>query len=693
MIALSTTVLAGALAEIAASATISNGMNGIIGNRADAVFMRSVRAISAGFRSLAGYEDDEVFRQIIRSVDLAFKRSFHRYIDTISTQSSNYLERIAVESIRREFDKLELDGSVVAPSSISEAVRPLLASLAAGSVDPGLPTLATAVKSLVTWCEQHAHPFPEAFQRVLTENAPNDQPSWLDSFRSELAKEIVNNEAYQRLLVVSNLSSIADVSERIDTTSKLLSSDVRHIRDTVQTIDQRVYRIQEAQADQQNYLRQLISLLPPVGLTSGHDACLRVLGSCMFNRDGQPTPASLILINAFAGCYAVDQIDRHARLTLIREVHTRLTEGLESEAYITRFDAGEFDIILRDIDSTIDLHDSCRRIAGLFLRPFEVSGNFLTLTPKLGAALSPEHGFSPDSLLRNADLALRHALPYGAEDIVIFRHGLRSDADARRSLEHDLREALGNCEFYLVYQPVVRIDGDLISGFEALIRWSNTRRGHVSPADFIPVAEEMGLMPEIEQWIMKTACIHATQWPEDIRLAVNVSPIQFKSRNFVDFIRDTLTASGLSINRLELEVTEGIFLEEATAYIQILEEFRRLGVRITLDDFGTGYSSLGYLRNTPLNTIKIDQSFSRGIGHGGANGSIVLAILALCKSMDLDVIAEGIESDYELGVLRELGCGYAQGYLFGRPLTQSEAIKAAKRGTVGRGVASSELVK
>lgn len=145
MIALSTTVLAGALAEIAASATISNGMNGIIGNRADAVFMRSVRAISAGFRSLAGYEDDEVFRQIIRSVDLAFKRSFHRYIDTISTQSSNYLERIAVESIRREFDKLELDGSVVAPSSISEAVRPLLASLAAGSVDPDLPTLATAV--------------------------------------------------------------------------------------------------------------------------------------------------------------------------------------------------------------------------------------------------------------------------------------------------------------------------------------------------------------------------------------------------------------------------------------------------------------------------------------------------------------------------------------------------------------------
>lgn len=693
MIALSTTVLAGALAEVAAAATINNGINGIIGNRADAVFTRSVRAISAGFRSLAGHEDEEVSRQIILSVNSAFKRSFYRYIDTISTQSSNHIERIAVEDLRREFDKVELDGSAFNPFSISHAVRPLLAGLTTGAVDPDLPALAIVVKCVVGWCEQHAGPFPESFARILTERAPNNQPSWLDSFRSELANETVNNEAYQKLLIVSNLSSISEVSSIINSISISLSSDICHIKTTVQTIDQRVYQIQEAQADQNHYFRQLISLLPPVGLTSGNDACLRVLASCMFDRDGQPTPASLIILSAFYRCYAIEQLDRHARLTLIREVHGRLTEGLEREAYIMRFDAGEFDIVLRNIKSIIDLQELCTRVARLFLRPFEVDGNMLTLTPKLGAALSPEHGFSPESLQRNADLALRYALPYGTDDIVIYRRGLRSDADARRSLEHDLRSALRNSEFYLVYQPIVRIEGNLISGFEALIRWSNAKRGHVSPADFIPVAEEMGLLPEIGEWIVRTACIHATQWPEDIRLAVNVSPIQFKSRKFVDLVRTALTASGLNASRLELEVTEGIFLEESQAYNDILDDFRRLNVRITLDDFGTGYSSLGYLRNAPISTIKIDQSFSRGIGRGGANGSIVIAILALCKSMELDVIAEGIESDYELGVLQELGCSYAQGYLFGRPLTQSESIKAAKRGTVERGAAGSKLAK
>lgn len=684
MIALSTTVLAGALAEVAASATLSNAINGIVGNRTDAVFVRSIRAISAGFRSLSGNRDLDFSNQIMISVDAAFRRSFYRYIKTISTQSSNYEERIAVDCIKREFDKLAADKSVLDALSVSEAVRPILASVEHMNINSKSAALAITLNSMTSWCKQHAHPFPYAFERILTERAPNDQPSWIDAFRSELAVEIVNNTAYAQLLIVSNLSTIGEATYAIDATARALASNMQNVSQAVQVIEHKVFEIQEVQTEQLTHLRNLISLLPPVGSTSGHDTCLRVLGSCMFSNDGHPTPAGLIILNAFSEYYAIDHLDRQARLTLIRDVHTRLTESLGSDAYVSRFDAGEFDVILRNMTSIVELQRVSGQIILALLRPFEVAGSAVLLTPKIGAALSPEHGFSPDSLLRNADLALRHALAYRVDDIVIYRPELRTNADSRISLECDLRDALNKNEFRLTYQPIVRLDNNMISGFEALIRWTNPKRGDVSPADFIPVAEEMGLLPKIGAWLMRTACTHAARWPGHLRVSVNVSPIEFNSNSIVNIIEDALASSGLSPSRLELDITEGIFLGDPSVYNPILEGIRRMHVRMSLDDFGTGYSSLGYLRQAPLNSIKIDQSFSRGIGRNSANGAIAAAILGLSKSMGLEVIAEGVESEDDLAALQKLGCTYAQGYLFGRPLTPSETLIVAKRGAVER---------
>jgi EAL domain-containing protein (putative c-di-GMP-specific phosphodiesterase class I) len=245
-------------------------------------------------------------------------------------------------------------------------------------------------------------------------------------------------------------------------------------------------------------------------------------------------------------------------------------------------------------------------------------------------------------------------------------------------LENDLRKAIGRGELELYYQPVVDAKTEALSGFEALVRWHHPSRGMISPSTFIQLAEECGVIVHLGEWVLRTACAHAAKWPENIRVAVNLSPVQFTEPNLPNTIVSALANAGLAPRRLEIEITEGVFLVESEATDDMFARLKGIGVRLALDDFGTGYSSLGYLRKTPFDKIKIDQSFVRGAAaKGSRNAAIIRAIVSLAESLGMDTTAEGAETHDELALIRDLGCSHVQGFIFGRPMVAEEADKLA----------------
>ena len=247
--------------------------------------------------------------------------------------------------------------------------------------------------------------------------------------------------------------------------------------------------------------------------------------------------------------------------------------------------------------------------------------------------------------------------------------GMHSAAEERRKLDEDMRGALLRGEFRLVYQPIVSLEKEKIIGFEALIRWQHPTRGPVSPADFIPIAEENGLIEAIGEWTLRQACDEAAQWAVDARVAVNISATQFVNPKFPDLVANCLAQSGLARERLEIEITEGVFVSESDATDRQFALIKKLGVRLVLDDFGTGYSSLGYLKRAPFDKIKIDQSFVRGASLGeNRNAAIIKAIVTLAEALNLETTAEGVETQDEIDFIRNLGCSHIQGFVFGRPL-------------------------
>ncbi|HEV7636790.1 MAG TPA: EAL domain-containing protein, partial [Bradyrhizobium sp.] len=251
-------------------------------------------------------------------------------------------------------------------------------------------------------------------------------------------------------------------------------------------------------------------------------------------------------------------------------------------------------------------------------------------------------------------------------------------AQKRRDLEVDLRRAFANCEFELHYQPLVDIAADRISGFESLLRWRHPEKGMISPADFIPVAEDIGLIVSLGEWVLREACSEAAKWPADIKVAVNLSPVQFRSKNLVQVVISALAHSGLSPLRLELEITESLFLAETEANLAILHQLRELGVGISMDDFGTGYSSLSYLRSFPFDKIKIDQSFVRGLGGNRDAQAIVRSIVSLGVGLGVTITAEGVETEAELRCLRAEGCHEGQGFLFSAARPNAEIVELLK---------------
>jgi predicted signal transduction protein with EAL and GGDEF domain len=293
----------------------------------------------------------------------------------------------------------------------------------------------------------------------------------------------------------------------------------------------------------------------------------------------------------------------------------------------------------------------------------------------VGISIAPNDGSDPDKLLKNADLALYRAKSDGRDSYRFFEPDMDAKMQLRRKMEIDLRRALTLGEFEVYYQPLITLKTERISGFEALLRWHHPERGMVPPLEFIPVAEEIGLIGQIGAWVLKRACLEAATWPDGIHIAVNLSPAQFKQRAVVLDVVAALGASGLPAHRLELEITESVLMQDTESTIGILDELRNLGVGISMDDFGTGYSSLAYLQKFPFDKIKIDRSFVNDLSKRPQSIAIVRAVAAMSSSLGMKTTAEGVETEEQLQTLKEEGCTEVQGYLFSKPVPAAQAAE------------------
>ena len=360
---------------------------------------------------------------------------------------------------------------------------------------------------------------------------------------------------------------------------------------------------------------------------------------------------------------------------LLRAVARRLSGALRESDVVARLGGDEFAIIQTSIATPEDASHFAIRLVELIGEPYDIDGHHVIVGASVGIALAPGDGDNPDRLLKNADMALYRAKGDGRGTFRFFEPEMDARVQARRALELDLRKALVAGEFEMFYQPLVNLSDNAVTGFEALLRWRHPVRGMVSPADFIPLAEEIGLIVPLGEWVLRQACAEAATWPDHVKVAVNLSPVQFKSRNLLPAVMMALASSGLPATRLELEITESVLLSESEANLATLHQLRALGVRISMDDFGTGYSSLSYLRTFPFDKIKIDQSFVRELSASGDCMAIVRAVAGLGSSLGIPTTAEGVETDEQLEWLRGEGCTEVQGYLFSPPRPAHEIAR------------------
>ncbi|RYB05339.1 EAL domain-containing protein [Lichenibacterium ramalinae] len=352
---------------------------------------------------------------------------------------------------------------------------------------------------------------------------------------------------------------------------------------------------------------------------------------------------------------------------LLTAVAERLQSFVSDRTLVARLGGDEFALIQVGAEQPADSTLLGEQIIARLSEPYEIRGYQIVIGASVGVSLAPHDGDGADDLLKNADLALYRAKTEGRGMLRFFELGMDAQMLARRELELDLRRALVNDEFELYYQPLVNIDSDAICGFEALIRWNHPTRGMVSPVEFISLAEEVGEIEAIGAWVLKTACREAATWPDDIKVAVNLSPLQFRSGSLVLHVMSALASSRLKADRLELEITEGLLLQDTEATLATLHQLRDLGVRISMDDFGTGYSSLSYLRKFPFDKIKIDRSFVRDLAETDGCMAIVRAVMDLGYGLGMSTTAEGVETAEQLAHLKREGCVEAQGYLISPP--------------------------
>ena len=377
-----------------------------------------------------------------------------------------------------------------------------------------------------------------------------------------------------------------------------------------------------------------------------------------------------------------DTLGHGAGDKLLARAAGRLQAAVRDGDTVARLGGDEFAVLQAGVTEPEQTRVLAARIVDLLGRPFLIDGRMINVGASVGVALAPSDGDTPEDLMRNADLALYRAKSDGRGSFRLFETGLDAQMQARRALEIDLRRALARQDFELAYQPLIDARTRRITGAEALIRWRHPQRGLISPLEFIPVAEETGLIGAIGQWVLRTACAEAASWPEPLTIAVNLSPAQFRDPALCAMVAGVLAETGLAPQRLELEITEGVLIADEARVLAALTELRRMGARISLDDFGTGYSSLSYLARFPVDKLKVDRSFISQCPANVESAAIVRAILSMSACLGLATTVEGIETAEQLAFSAGEGCDQLQGYLLSRPLSASDLshfMDAARR--------------
>jgi diguanylate cyclase (GGDEF)-like protein/PAS domain S-box-containing protein len=373
-----------------------------------------------------------------------------------------------------------------------------------------------------------------------------------------------------------------------------------------------------------------------------------------------------------------DTLGRGIGDKLLRGVAERLRTLLRDEDVLARLNSDEFAIVQTGVVRPEDAALLSRRLLDAISDPYLLDGHSVVIGATIGIAVAPGDGEDSEKLLKNADMALSRAKTESRGSLSFFEASMDARAQGRRKIELELRDAIQNDVLKPYYQPLIDLSSGRITGFEALVRWPDPQRGMISPGEFIPVAEETGLINPLGVMMLRRACMDAAQWPDDVRVAVNLSPAQFRTSSLFSIVADTLNQSGLSPNRLELEITETLLLEKSSQVLASLHALRARGVRVSMDDFGTGYSSLSYLRSFPFDKIKVDQSFIRGLDTNPDAQAIIRAIASLGKGLGVTITAEGVETEAELSRLRAEGCHEGQGFLFSRARPNAEVVELLK---------------
>lgn len=361
---------------------------------------------------------------------------------------------------------------------------------------------------------------------------------------------------------------------------------------------------------------------------------------------------------------------------LLKEASSRIVTSLRKTDVVARMGGDEFAAVITNIKELKNIEDVAVNVMQNISKPFNIDGNAAFITSSIGITVFPEDGSNTEILLSNAVSAMHQAKHFGKNSYQFFTKKMGIQAYSRRELEIALHDALANKEFFVCYQPIMNLATGTIESCEALIRWVHPKKGIISPADFIPLAEEIGLIEAIGEWVLREACREAASWPlirgKPVSVAVNLSSRQFQRQNITELIESALKESTLTAERLTVEITEGLLLGDNESILQQLQELRKQGVNVAIDDFGTGYSSLSYLKKFPINILKIDQSFVSELPSSDEDTALVEAIIIMAKSLKLKVVAEGVETKQQADFLRAKNCSFAQGYLFSRPLKNTD---------------------
>ncbi len=376
-----------------------------------------------------------------------------------------------------------------------------------------------------------------------------------------------------------------------------------------------------------------------------------------------------------------DTLGHPAGDELLQQVAARIERVIDGRGEIGRLGGDEFQIILHDMDDRGDLGELGQRLIQMISQPYQISGSRAVIGTSVGIAVSPYDGVECDELVKAADLALYAAKGGGRGQYRFYHIDFTDGAKHRRQVEEDLRDALASDELEMYFQPIVDCKTHKLKCLEALMRWEHPERGFIAPSIFIPVAEDIGLIKELGEWALRRTCFQAKEWPVELRVAVNVSAVQFARDDFPDLVKSILMETQLDPHRLELEITESVFLGDPERTQEKFEELKRLGVRLALDDFGTGYSSLSYLQHAPFDKIKIDQSFVRGATEKDNNNpAIMSAIVSLAESLHMETVAEGVETKDELNLVTERGASHVQGFIFSKAIPHAEVLERLEKG-------------